>query len=47
MIYAKIGNFFAKKVVVATGGISYQTLGATGVGYEIAKAFGHSVVATY
>ena len=33
----------AQQVVVATGGISFKTLGATGVGLEIANSFGHSV----
>lgn len=33
----------AKKLVVASGGLSYQTLGASSIGYEIAKKFGHNV----
>jgi len=33
----------AKKVVVATGGLSFPKLGATDIGYEIAKSFGHEV----
>jgi len=33
----------AKKVVVATGGLSFPKLGATEIGYEIAKSFGHEV----
>ena len=35
------------KVIVATGGISYQTTGATGDGYEFAKASGHNVTELY
>ncbi len=34
----------AKKLVVASGGISFTSLGATPIGYEIAKSFGHTVV---
>jgi predicted Rossmann fold flavoprotein len=34
------GVLKAKKVVVATGGKSYQTLGASDIGLEIAKEFG-------
>ena len=34
----------AKKLIVASGGISYTTIGATPIGYEIAKSFGHSVI---
>ena len=37
------GSIVAKKVVVATGGLSFTKLGATSIGYEIAKAFGHKV----
>ena len=31
------------KVIVATGGLSFPKLGATDIGYEIAKSFGHTV----
>ena len=34
----------AKKLIVASGGISYPSIGASPIGYEIAKSFGHSVV---
>lgn len=34
----------AKKVIVATGGISYPTTGSTGDGYTFAKKMGHRVV---
>ena len=37
------GSIVAKKVVVATGGLSFPKLGATSIGYEIAKSFGHKV----
>ena len=37
------GSIVAKKVVVATGGLSFPKLGATSIGYEIAKEFGHKV----
>ena len=36
------GNFpevEAKKVIVATGGLSYPSTGSTGDGYDFAKAF--------
>jgi len=36
-------TFFSKKLIVASGGLSYPTLGASGIGYEIAKKFGHSI----
>ncbi|WP_051428152.1 MULTISPECIES: NAD(P)/FAD-dependent oxidoreductase [unclassified Lebetimonas] len=35
--------FYAKNVVVATGGISYKKLGASDIGYKIAKNFGHTI----
>ncbi len=34
----------AKKLVVSSGGLSYKSLGASGIGYEIAEKFGHKVV---
>ena len=36
--------FCAKSVVVATGGISFESLGVSDVGYKIAQDFGHTVV---
>lgn len=34
------GSFMAESLVVATGGLSYQALGASGLGYSIAREFG-------
>jgi predicted Rossmann fold flavoprotein len=39
-------SFKAKNVVVASGGLSYTTIGASGIGYEIATLFGHSIKKT-
>lgn len=36
-------EMYADKVVVATGGISYQMCGSTGDGYEFAKEVGHTI----
>jgi len=41
-----IGDVAAPSVVIATGGLSIPTLGATGFGYEIARQFGHDVLPT-
>jgi predicted Rossmann fold flavoprotein len=35
----------AKKIILATGGLSYPNTGSTGDGYAFAKSFGHSVMA--
>ena len=40
------GTFFAASLVVATGGLSIPSLGATGFGYEVARQFGHDVLPT-
>ncbi|MGJ8525566.1 hypothetical protein LMG33818_001294 [Halomonadaceae bacterium LMG 33818] len=40
------GNITAEKVVVATGGLSIPTMGATGFGYEVARQFGLAVLPT-
>lgn len=36
-------KFYAKNLVVASGGLSYKSLGASSIGYEIAQSFGISV----
>ena len=38
------GDFSCDKLIVATGGISFATLGVSDIGYKIAKKFGHRVV---
>ncbi|UXI66673.1 NAD(P)/FAD-dependent oxidoreductase [Tahibacter amnicola] len=40
------GTHAAASLVVATGGLSIPSMGATGFGYEIARQFGHTVLAT-
>ncbi|GJC30840.1 membrane protein [Acinetobacter sp. KAM398] len=40
------GTYQCESLVVATGGLSIPTLGGSGVGYEIAKQFGHRVYPT-
>jgi predicted Rossmann fold flavoprotein len=40
------GEFSAESLVVATGGLSIPTLGASGFGYDIARQFGHDVLPT-
>lgn len=35
----------AKWIILATGGVSYPTTGATGDGYEMAQKLGHTIVA--
>ena len=41
------GGVEAQSVVLATGGLSYSKTGATGDGYPICRAFGHTITATY
>lgn len=38
--------YHARKVILATGGLSYPTTGSTGDGYEMARRLGHTVTAT-
>ncbi|WP_313342519.1 NAD(P)/FAD-dependent oxidoreductase [Stenotrophomonas sp.] len=40
------GRFHAASLVVATGGLSIPSLGATGFGYELARQFGHALLPT-
>jgi len=41
-----LGRLRCDALVVASGGLSIPTVGATGFGYELAKQFGHNVLAT-
>jgi predicted Rossmann fold flavoprotein len=40
------GIFRAQKVVIASGGLSIPSLGGSGIGYAIARQFGHGMVET-
>lgn len=37
------GNYYADKIILATGGKSYPLTGSTGDGYEMAKKLGHTI----
>ena len=37
-------NIIAKKLIVATGGLSYAALGASDIGFKIAQKFGHNII---
>ena len=37
-------NYTCNSLIAATGGISYSGTGATGLGYKLAKQFGHNVI---
>ncbi|MBO5406302.1 MAG: aminoacetone oxidase family FAD-binding enzyme [Bacteroidales bacterium] len=41
--YGEGEDLASKKIIVATGGLSYKTTGSTGDGYEFAKSFGHKI----
>lgn len=45
-IETSINRFTAEALVVATGGLSIPTLGATDLGYAIARQFGHEIIPT-
>lgn len=45
-VATNLGYFQAESVVVASGGLSIPTLGGSGIGYEIAKQFGHHIYPT-
>ena len=46
LLRTDLGPIVSQSLVVATGGLSIPTLGATGFGYDIAHQFGHTVMAT-
>jgi len=41
-----LGPVSCESLVIATGGLSIPTLGATGFGYQIARQFGHTLLPT-
>lgn len=43
-VETSLGDFVAPAVVVATGGLSIPKIGATGLGYDIARRFGLNVI---
>lgn len=47
IINSKTNTFKAKNIILATGGLGYPILGATGDGYNFAKEFGHDVTSLH
>lgn len=45
-VHGSQGAFTADKLVIASGGLSIPSMGASGIGYEIARQFGHRIIAT-
>lgn len=45
-LQTSMGVLACASLVIATGGLSIPTLGATGFGYQVARQFGHSVLPT-
>ena len=37
-------EYYAKKIILATGGITYPVTGSTGDGYKIARNIGHTII---
>ena len=46
-IFSEEKIYFAKNIIIATGGLGYPTLGATGDGYDFAKEFGHEITSLH
>jgi len=46
LLATSIGNIKGKSLVIATGGLSIPTMGASGFGYEVARQFGLSIIKT-
>ena len=45
-VHTARGEVHAESLVVASGGLSIPSMGATGFGYELARQFGHAVLPT-
>jgi len=46
ILQTDLGLYSCNSLVIATGGLSIPTMGATGFGYDIATQFGHNIIAT-
>ena len=46
-IFSEEKTYHAKNIIIATGGLGYPTLGATGDGYDFAKEFGHEITSLH
>ena len=45
-LHTSHGTYSAPSLVIASGGLSIPSMGASGFGYELARQFGHSVLPT-
>jgi predicted Rossmann fold flavoprotein len=43
LVRSKKGDFHGKRVIIASGGISFPSLGVSDIGLKIAKKFGHAI----
>jgi predicted Rossmann fold flavoprotein len=46
LLQTTLGNINCESLVIATGGLSIPTLGATGFGYQVGKQFSHQLLPT-
>ncbi len=46
-IFSNNETYQSKNIIIATGGLGYPVLGATGDGYDFAKSFGHKITSTH
>ncbi|MBC2654378.1 NAD(P)/FAD-dependent oxidoreductase [Pseudomonas sp. MSSRFD41] len=46
LLQTTLGQVRCQSLVIATGGLSIPTLGATGFGYQVARQFGHELLPT-
>ena len=46
LLHSSAGPIQCESLVIATGGLSIPTLGASGFGFQVAKQFGHNVLPT-
>ncbi|MBN1838643.1 MAG: aminoacetone oxidase family FAD-binding enzyme [Campylobacterales bacterium] len=44
IIYTNKGEIHTQKLVVASGGLSYASIGASDIGFKIAEQFGHTLI---
>ncbi|WP_288130680.1 NAD(P)/FAD-dependent oxidoreductase [Microbulbifer sp.] len=45
-VHTSLGEVVCESLVIACGGLSIPTMGATGFGYDVARQFGHNIIPT-
>jgi len=46
LLQTSLGSYYCNSLIIACGGLSIPTMGATGFGYQVAQQFSHNIIPT-